>query len=62
MKHIIVALILSISLHLGIIYFLKNNPIETSHEQSTTKIEKKSNVHYVKLRAKPKKNIKQIKN
>ena len=51
MKHIAWALILSISLHLIAIYFLQHKKIEKSKSASTTKIEKKSNIHYVKLQS-----------
>ena len=62
MKHIITAIILSISLHLSAIYFLQDKKSELTQENSTTKIKKKSNVHYVKLRPPAQKSVKKVKN
>lgn len=50
MKQIALAIILSISLHLGAIYFLYHKKIENPQESSTTKIKKKSNIHFVQLK------------
>lgn len=49
MKPIAYAIFLSITLHLLAIYFLYHKKVELPKQASTTKIEKKSDVHYVRL-------------
>lgn len=61
MKQIVLALILSISLHLLAIYLLKDKQNNLPKDISTTKIKKKSNVHYVKLKKPQKKVVKKAK-
>lgn len=51
MKPILYAMILSISLHIAAIYFLQQKKVNNLRENSTTKIERKSNVHFVKLKS-----------